>query len=49
MGRSTGRNLRQRRRLQKIKKRLVRNDKVARKARKAAGKQLSKPKQPAAP
>ena len=48
MGRSTGRNLRQRRRLQKIKKKLVRNDKLARKARKAAAKKLSQPKQPAA-
>jgi hypothetical protein len=48
MGRSTGRNLRQRRRLQQIKKRLVRDDKQARKAKKAARKQLSQPKQPAA-
>lgn len=47
MGRSTGRNLRQRRRLQKIKKKLVRDDKQARKAKKAARK-LSQPKQPAA-
>jgi hypothetical protein len=47
MGRSTGRNLRQRRRLQKIKKKLVRDDKQARKAKKAAAK-LGQPKQPAA-
>ena len=48
MGRSTGRNLRQRRRLQKIKKGLVRDDKQARKAKKAAAKQLGQAKQPAA-